>query len=65
MRSNEKETTVAGKRFKVWSDFIKRGTYAEDENGNEKRICGGGYINNDLTIRKAIAAAYGLPTFRK
>ena len=56
---------VAGKQFKVWADFIKRATYAEDENGNVKMIRGSGYINNDLTVRKAIAWAFGLPTFRK
>ena len=65
MKSSIKETTVAGKRFMVWSDYMKRGTFAADENGNEKQISSGGYINNDLTIRKAIAASFGLRTFRK
>ena len=65
MKSSIKETTVAGKRFTVWSDYMKRGTFAADENGNEKQISSGGYINNDLTIRKAIAASFGLRTFRK
>lgn len=65
MKSNLKTTTVAGKTFTVWSDYMTRGTYAADENGNEKRICGGGYLSNDLTIRKAIAARFSLPTFRK
>lgn len=65
MKSSIKTTTVAGKTYKVWGDFMKRGTFAADENGTEKRICGGSYLTNDLTIRKAIAAAYGLETFRK
>lgn len=65
MKSNLKNTTVAGKTFTVWSDYIKRGTYATDETGAEKRIAGGTYLNNDLTIRKAIAAAFHLATFRK
>lgn len=65
MKSNIKTTTVAGKTFTVWSDYMMRGTYAADENGNEKRIYGGGYLSNDLTIRKAIAARFGLPTYRK
>lgn len=65
MRSNIKTTQVAGKTFTVWSDYIKRGTYAADENGTEKRIAGGSYLGNDLTIRKAIAASFQLPTFRK
>lgn len=65
MKGTIKTTTVAGKTYTVWSDFIKRGTYAADEDGNEKRIAGGSYMTNDLTIRKAIAASFGLSTFRK
>lgn len=65
MRMNEKTTTVAGQTFTVWSDYIKRGTYAASASGEVKRICGGGYISNDLTVRKAIAASFGLRTFRK
>lgn len=65
MRSTITTTTVAGKTFRVWADYMTRGTYAADENGNEKRIAGGGYLRNDLTIRKAIAATFGLATFRK
>lgn len=56
---------VAGKQYKVWSDFIKRCTFAEDENGEVKAISGSGYIHNDLTVRKAIACRFGLATFRK
>lgn len=56
---------VAGKQYKVWSDFMARGTFAEDENGTIKKLCGSGYIHNDLTVRKAIACVFGLPTFRK
>lgn len=56
---------VAGKQYKVWSDFMVRGTFAEDENGTVKKLCGSGYIHNDLTVRKAIACAFRLPTFRK
>lgn len=65
MKSNLKTTTVAGKTFTVWSDYMKRGTYAEDENGETRRIAGGNYLVNDLTIRKAIAASFRLHTFRK
>ena len=56
---------VAGKTFKVWADFNKRGCFAEDENGTIKQISGSGYITNDLTVRKAIANKFGLSTFRK
>lgn len=65
MKSAVTEHTVMGKTYKVWSDYIKRGTYAMDENGTEKRICGGGYISKDLSIRKAIANTFGLESFRK
>lgn len=60
-----KTTTVQGKVYKVWSDFIKRATYAENEEGEVKMLAGGTYLSNDLTIRKAIATVYGLETFRK
>lgn len=65
MKSNLRETSVAGKIYKVWSDFIARGTFAEDENGVVKQISFSGYISNDLTVRKAIACMFGLNTFRK
>lgn len=56
---------VAGQQFKVWSDFIKRGTFAEAEDGTVKQISSSGYIHNDLTIRKEIALTFNLPTFRR
>lgn len=56
---------VAGRIYEVWSDFIERATFSRDEDGTIKRLCRGGYIHNDLTVRKAIALAYGAPTFRK
>ena len=59
------ETMVNGVKFKVWSDFIARRTFAENEDGDARIIKSAGYISNDLTIRKAIALAYNLPTFRK
>lgn len=65
IKSNTKTTTVAGQQYKVWSDYIMRATYAEDESGKIKRISGNGYISNDLTVRKAIAIAFRLSTFRK
>lgn len=65
MKGTVRTTTVNGKEFKVWGDFIKRGTMAEDENGVVKQISYSGYVSNDLTVRKAIALTFGLPTFRK
>lgn len=59
-------TTVNGKTFQVWSDYIKRGTFARcEETGEVQMLCCGGYISKYLTVRKAIAAAFRLPTFRK
>ena len=57
--------TVNSKSFTIWADFIKRCMFAEDENGIIKPINGGGYLRNELTIRKAIAATFNLTTFRK
>lgn len=66
MTSNVTTATVNGKTFQVWSDYIKRGTFARcEETGEVQMLCGGGYIHKDLTVRKAIANAFGLPTFRK
>ena len=59
------EYQVNGKKYQVWSDFNKRATFAEDENGNVKKLCGGGYIHKDITVRKAIACIFKLSTFRK
>lgn len=60
-----KETMVNGMKFKVWSDTTKKATFAESEDGTVKTLTSGTYISNDLTVRKAIANAYQLPTFRK
>lgn len=58
-------TTVEGHTYKYWADFVKRCTIAEDEKGNQKAIRNGGYLKNDLSVRKAIAQSYGCKTFRK
>ena len=58
--------TVQGREYMVWSDTTTRATYAQDLGSLEmRRIYGGGYITNDLTIRKAIANKFGLKSFRK
>lgn len=59
------ETMVNGMKFKVWNDTTRRATFAESEDGRVEKIHDYGYITADLTIRKAIAMVYGLPTFRK
>ena len=65
MKSRIQNITVNGKQYKVWSDFIERAMFAEDENGETKRIHGSGYLSNELSIRKAVAASFNLSTFRK
>jgi hypothetical protein len=66
MEKSMKVTTVNGIDFEVYSDFIARGTFATNkQTGETKQIQGNGYIHNDLTVRKAIALIYHLPTFRK
>lgn len=63
--ANEAKTAVQGQTYTYWADFIKRGMYAQNEAGEIRKIKGSGYLNNDLTIRKAIAAAFGLTSFHK
>lgn len=59
------DTTVSGKIFRVWSDRTYRSTLAQDmETGKIHIIYGGGYLHKDVTIRKAIAVVFSLPTFR-
>lgn len=66
MKSNVKFVTVQGTEFRTWSDFIARGTFAENlETGEVKIIKSSGYLSNDISIRKAIALRFGLPSFRK
>ena len=65
MKTNTRTTTVEGKTYTVWGDFIARGTFAENEAGEAKQISYGGYVHNDLTVRKAIARTFGHKTFRK
>lgn len=66
MISSKSVTTVQGQEFITWCDYIARGTFAENATTHEvKQIKGSGYISNDLTMRKAIASAFGLSSFRK
>ena len=63
--ANEAKTTVQGQTYIYWADFIRRSMYAQNKAGEMRKIKGSGYLNNDLSIRKAIAAAFGLVSFRK
>ena len=56
---------VNGRLFMVWSDFRMRATYAQDLGSLSTRtLSRNGYISNELTVRKAIARAYGMNSFR-
>ncbi len=65
IKGQTRTTTIAGNEFTVWSDFITRGTFAENEAGEIKQISFSGYVKNDLATRKAIQAAFQLDGFRK
>lgn len=66
MKGQSKFTQVSGIEFEVYSDFIARGTFAVNkQTGETKMIKSSGYMSNDLSIRKAIALVFHLPTFRK
>ena len=65
MKSSIRNTQVSGIEFEVYSDFIARGTFATNKaTGEIRQISFSGYIRNDLTVRKAIANSFRLPTFR-
>ena len=54
-----------GEEYLVWGDYSMSGTMAKNKDGVVKQISYGGYVTNDLTVRKAIQNHFGLPTFRK
>ena len=52
--------------FVYWGDTLTRHTYAKNcETKEIKVIKHSGYLTNDLSVRKAIANAFGLESFRK
>lgn len=66
MKGNTNSTTIQGNPFTHFSGLGYRGTFATNEvTGETKQISFSGYIHKDLTVRKAIAAVFGLPSFRK
>ena len=59
-------TQVAGITFSIFTDFNLRGQTAINHATGEERIIKlNGYVRNELSVRKAIAAAFDLPTFRR
>ena len=65
MRGQVRIYTVMGMQYKVWSNYIARGCFAEGPDGQVKQISWSGYITKDLAVRKAIACQFGLASFRK
>lgn len=63
--NNARQVQVSGQIFYVESNYAYRGTVARNSDGEIRAISQSGYISNDLSVRKAIAIAFGLPTFRK
>lgn len=63
--ANECTTTVQGKTYTVWDNYLYRGTFAQNEAGEVRQIKSNGYISNDLNVRKAIALVFNLKSFRK
>lgn len=63
--ANECITTVQGETYTVWNNYMRRGTFAKNEAGEVKVIKYSGYLSNDLSVRKAIAASFNLKSFRK
>ncbi len=65
-RSAGKETMVNGERFVFASSRYLIGTFAKRiSDGRIEQLSKGRYISSDLTVRKAIAGYFGLPTFRR
>lgn len=64
--ANESTTTIQGETWLVWNNYARRSTEARRAEGGETRtIKSMGYLSNDLSVRKAIAASFGLDSFRK
>ena len=62
------KTTVAGQEYEVFNQMKRNahGSFARNVKTEEVRqISFGGYMRADLPIRKAIAKAFELPSFRK
>ncbi len=65
-RRDGKETMVNGERYVFVSSRYLIGSFAKRiSDGRIEQISRGRYISSDLTVRKAIAGYFGLPTFRR
>jgi len=57
-RNGNKQVEVKGQTFTVFSSWMMRATYAEDANGVVKALSESGYVSNERTVKKRIAAAF-------
>lgn len=65
MKFSKGTVTVAGIEFEIFADFTKRSNTAINKaTGEERVIRRSAYLHNELSIRKAVAVSFGLPTFR-
>lgn len=58
MKTNERTINVNGTDYTVYSDFIKRGTYAVNPAGVVKTLRSSGYLSNERSVKKAIKLVF-------
>jgi len=54
----KKTINVEGENFTVFSDFIKRGTFAINSKGERKQLSSGGYLSNENSIKRRIKQVF-------
>ena len=59
MKTNERTVVVNGTEYTVYSDFIKRGTYAVNPAGVKKTLRSGGYLSSEKSVKKVIKIIFG------
>lgn len=59
MKINERTVSVNNIDYTVYSDFIKRGTYAVSPAGVTKTLRSSGYLSNERSVKKAIKLVFG------
>ena len=52
--------TIKGQEFTVYSDIIRRGTFAKDQNGVEKTLRSSGDLSNINSVKKAIKLMFSI-----
>lgn len=60
MKTNIRTISYKGQEFTVWSDMMRRGTFATNSLGEEKALRSSGYLSNENSVKKAIKLMYSL-----